>query len=312
MALMTLIEYAKGAGADRPYIETFASASDIYAALPFEGMGGRAVWEGYRETSLPGVAFRGINEPGTNGYGTQEAYQEPTYILDHDIDVDEAIVRRSGMERLTREQMKGVKAAGKLWMDTFIAGNNQSNPREFDGIQVRCDKMSHRKIAAGSTSGGDALSLYVLDQAIERVAEPNAILMSHNLLPRVAQAARDTSISGFVTQTFDQIGQPKFSYAGIPIYFGYRRSRHGVVLPFTEANPGGGSAVGTSIYVLQLGSTGLHGIELAPLQTDDVGLIKTGDMRKYRRHISWDTGIVDDDDYCMVRIWGVKDAAWTK
>lgn len=314
MGLMTLVEYSKGMEAgdpNRAYVETFARAADIYDALPFEGLGGKPVFEGYRETSLPTVSFRGINEAGTNGYGTQEPFSEPTYILDHDIDVDEAIIRRSGMERRAREEVKGVKAAGKLWMDTFIAGSNSTNPREFDGIQVRCDKYSHRKLAAGSTSGGDALSLYVLDQAIQRVEEPNAILMSHNLLPRVIQAARSTSVSGFVMQTWDQVGTPKLSYAGIPIYFGYKRSRHGVILPFSEAAPGGGSSVCTSIYVLQLGGNGLHGIELAPLQPQDVGLITSTSPRIYRTHLTWDTGIVDEADYCMCRVWGVKDAAFT-
>jgi hypothetical protein len=282
MAMMTLLEYAKGMEAgslNRAYVDNFRQSSDIFDALPFEGLGGKPTYTGVRETGLPTVAFRGINEPGTNGYGTQEEFQEQTYILDHDIDVDEAIIRRAGADRRNREESKGLTAAGKLWTDTFLYGDHASDPREFDGIQARCDRLSHRKLAAGSTSGGDALSLYKLDQAIERV-----------------------------TNSF---GIQRYTYAGIPIYFGYKRDRHGTILPYTEANPGGGSAASTSIYILSLGEMGLHGIELSPLTVEDVGLLKTESPRIYRSHVNWDTGIVDVSDYSMVRLWGIKDAAWT-
>jgi hypothetical protein len=314
MAMMTLLEYAKGMDAgslNRAYVDNFRQSSDIFDALPFEGLGGKPTYTGVRETGLPTVAFRGINEPGTNGYGTQEEFQEQTYILDHDIDVDEAIIRRAGADRRNREESKGLTAAGKLWTDTFLYGDHASDPREFDGIQARCDRLSHRKLAAGSTSGGDALSLYKLDQAIERVTNPNAILMSHSMFPRLMQAMRNPSISGYIVQQPDQFGIQRYTYAGIPIYFGYKRDRHGTILPYTEANPGGGSAASTSIYILSLGEMGLHGIELSPLTVEDVGLLKTESPRIYRSHVNWDTGIVDVSDYSMVRLWGIKDAAWT-
>jgi hypothetical protein len=312
MAQMTLVEYAKSSepGAQRAYIENFASAADIYGAIPFEGLGGKSVYVGARETGLPNVDFRGINEPGTNGYGTQEEFTEQTYILDHDIDVDEAIVRRMGEDRRAREETKGLKAAGRLWLDTFISGDHATNPREFDGIQVRCEKYSNRKIANGSTSGGDVLSLYNLDRTIEAVTDPNAILMSHAMIPRLIQATRNPSVSGNINMMPDDLGRPRYSYGGIPIYFGYKRDRHGVILPFTEANPGGGSAVGTSIYVLNLGPMGLHGIQLKELSVEDVGLLKTESPRIYRSHVGWDTGIVDTSEYCMARLWGIKDGAW--
>ncbi|MDB5937593.1 MAG: hypothetical protein JWQ01_4937, partial [Massilia sp.] len=61
---LTLVEYAKGLDPSdkaRPFIEMFAESTDIYQALPFEGLNG-PVFEGYRTAQLPSPAFRAINE----------------------------------------------------------------------------------------------------------------------------------------------------------------------------------------------------------------------------------------------------------
>lgn len=311
MTVMTLPEYAKTKDKEdvsRPIIEMFSAAADIYQALPFETLGG-PVFEGYRQAQLPTVAFRGINESGTSGLGRVEPFQEPTFVLDHDIDIDDAIIRRNGMNRRTQEQQMAVAALGKLWLDTFIFGDNTSDPREFNGLQKRAESFS-RKIAAGSTSGGDALSLAKLDEAINNVNGANAILVGKALMPRFIAAARNTSISGFVIQSWDQVGAPKMTYNGIRIYFGYEKDDHGFILPFTEANPGGGSAVGTSIYVMALGAGKLRGIMLQDLKAEDVGRVLTGDKPFYRTHVSWDVGLVDEHKYCFTRLWGIKDAAF--
>ncbi|MCC7047199.1 MAG: hypothetical protein IT562_10840 [Alphaproteobacteria bacterium] len=311
MPVFTLPEYAKTkekTDFSRPVIEMFGKSADIYEALPFETLGA-AVFEGYRQAALPTVAFRGINEESSNGNGRVAPFQEATFVVDHDIDVDDAIIRRNGMQRRSSEEQMAVAALGKLWLDTFVFGDNTSDPREFNGLQKRAESFS-RKIAAGSTSGGDALSLAKLDEAINNVNGPNAILVGKGLMPRFIAAARNTSISGFVIQSWDQVGQPKMTYNGIRLYFGYEKDDHGFILPFTEANPGGGSAVGTSIYVMSLGEGKLRGIMLKDLMAEDVGRVLTGTKPIYRTHVSWDVGLVDEHKYCFTRLWGIKDAAF--
>ena len=313
MPIMTLVEYAKGAPAGQaniPYIEMFARSSDVSEVLPIDGING-PVYEGTKSAALPSVAFRGINENSTSGLGRVETYQEATYVVDHDIDVDDAIIRRNGMERRTREEALAMTALGRLFLDTFIKGDNTTNPREFSGLQKRCDQYSNRKLAAGSTSGGDALSLTKLDEAIARVNAGTSrkyIIAPRAMLPRFIGAARNTSISGFVTQTWDDVGKPKLTYAGIPILFGYEPDKHSTFMPFTEACPGGG-ATGSSIYVVALGGDRVRGIQLKEMGAEDVGRVLTGSKPVYRTHISWDVGIVDEHDYGVCRLWGVKDAA---
>lgn len=313
MGMMTLVEYAKGQepGPVRAMVEQFAASSDIFEALPFEGLSpGSASYDGLREASLPsGLAFRGINEASSSGTGKLAPFSEKSYILDHDIDIDRAIVDRHGPERMAQHVQMGVKAAGKLWTDTFVDGSNATDARVFDGIKVRCDRFSNRKIANSASSGGAALSLYKLDTAIANTKDPTHILASWNLMPRFIAAARNTSLSGFVIQTWDGVGTPKMTYAGIPILWGYRKDLHGVILPFSEVGSGGGSAVTTSIYVLGCGEMGLRGIQLKPLTPSAPELLEN--KITYRGHISWDVGIVDEHQYCMTRLTSITDAAFT-
>src|SRR3990167_3775096 len=185
MPVMTLPEYAKTKDqkdVSRPIIEMFAASADIYGALPFETLPG-PVYEGFRQAATPPVSFRGINEASPSGLGRVEPFQEATFVVDHDIDVDDAIIRRNGMARRSQEETLAMAALGKMWLDTFIFGDNSTEPREFDGLQKRAEKYS-RKTAAGATSGGDALSLAILDTVINNVNGPNAILVGKAMMPR--------------------------------------------------------------------------------------------------------------------------------
>lgn len=312
MGDLTLVEYAKGLphSAERAMVEGFAASSDIFEAMPFEGLAeGAPTYEGLREAELPsGLAFRGINEGSTKGVGKFAPFNEASYIFDHDIDVDDAIVRRYGERRLSQHNQLGAKAAGKLWTDTFFAGNNATNPKEFEGIQRRASRFSNRILHNSATSGGAALSLYNLDRAIANTWEPTHIIASWNLMPRFIQAARNQAISGFVIQSWDEVGKPKMSYNSIPILFGYRKDKHGVILPFSEVASGGGSAVTTSMYVVSFREGGLRGIQLKALGVTGPKLLD--DQITHRTHLSWDVGLVDEHEYCMTRLTSITDAAF--
>lgn len=310
--IITLVEYAKGmpAGMSRALVEQFAKESDIFTALPFEGlMEGAPTYEGLREMVLPsGIAFRAINGAATSSAGKLETFSESTYVLDHDIPVDAAIVRRYGKERLDKHTSMGITATGKLWTDTFFTGNNSTNPMEFDGIARRAARYSNRTIHNSAASGGAALSLYNLDRAIANTKNPTHIIASWNLMPRFIQAARTTSIAGFVIQSWDDVGKPKMTYNSIPILWGYAKDKHGVILPFDQVASGGGSAVTTSIYVVSFGEMGLRGIQLKPLSFE--GPYLKEDKITWNTHISWDVGLVDEHEYCMTKLTSITDAAF--
>src|ERR1700693_1121753 len=137
--LITIAEYAKSFAKEdirRPIIEMFARSSDIFDVLPFEGLRG-SVFQYYRQAVLPTVNFRAINEGSTSGHGTITPLQENTSVIDHDIDVDRAIVDRHGTERRNYEEQMGLTAFGQLFSTKVTKGDQTSQPREFNGLQVR-------------------------------------------------------------------------------------------------------------------------------------------------------------------------------
>jgi hypothetical protein len=313
---MTLVEYGKGlekTNPVKPVIEVFARESDIFGALPIVGFSG-AAYEFYRQSTKPdNLAFRGLNESPTSGRGVITPFQEPSYPLDHHMDVDRAIVERMGEARRGVEDVLSISAAARMWADAFIAGDHATEPREFDGLKARVTKYgatteTNTRLFHNSTaSGGAALSLAKLDILLNSVRNVTHLIMPRQFKPRLTAAARSTTVAGFVMQTWDEVGKQKFSYAGIPILFGYEREPDSEFLDFDEVGNGGGSAVTTSIYAVSFSETGLHGIQINPMSVVDKGLLEDGVTM--RRHLSWDTGIVDEEPFCLGRLTSITDAA---
>jgi hypothetical protein len=236
--LMTITEYAKSFAIEdirRPPIEMFAKSTDLFDALPFEGLKG-SVFQYYRQAVLPTPQFRAINESSSSGHGVITPLQENTCIIDHDIDVDRAIVDRHGTERRNYEEMMGLTGFGQLWATTIIKGDQSTNPRVFNGLQVRAGKYS-RTTHNSAASGGAALSLLKLDQAIAQVNKPTHIIVPYLSKALWIQAARTTTLSGFVMQTWDGVGEPKVSYAGCRCCSAIRRTITPTCSTSTKSRP---------------------------------------------------------------------------
>lgn len=311
MALMTLPEYAKGmekSNAAKPYIEVFSQSSDIARALPVETFSG-AAYEYYRQGTLPtGMAFRAINESPGSGNGKIDPYQEASFPIDWNLDVDKSILLRHGMERRAREEAMAVARGGRVWANAFLNGDHSTEPREPNGIKKRCAlHSSDRVLANASGSGGAALSLTKLDQVINMVRRPTHIIVPRLSMPLWIGAARDTDLSGFVIQTWDGVGMPKMSYAGLPFLWGYDREPEGEFMDFDEVASGGGGAVTASLYVVSFGDEGIKGIQLKPMEITDKGLLE--DNVTYRTSLSWDFGFVDEHPYCVARLTSWTNAA---
>lgn len=305
-ANMTISEYAKSMANEdirKPPIETFAASTDLFDDLPFEGLRG-SVFVYYRQAVLATPQFRAINEASSTGHGVITPLQENTAIIDHNIDIDGAIIKRHGPERRSYEETMGMTAFGQLWATTVIKGDQSTNSRVFNGLQVRANKYS-RDIHNSASAGGAALSLANLDKAINAVNRPTHIIAPYLSRPLWIQLARTTTLSGFVMQDFDVsdnkgVGGLKASYAGLKFLWGYPKDLHPYMLDFNEVASGGGSAVTASAYVVSLGDQRLRGLQLSPLEVRDIGLLQDGIT--WRTHLNWDTGIVDEHPYCMARL----------
>ena len=317
--VMTLTEYLKGQDMDAaaaPLVEMFAKSSDVMEAIPFEGLTG-PVYEGFRQAGLPqSMGFRAVNEGSTSGAGILTPYQEAAYIIDHDIPVDRAIVDAGGERRRAIEEMNGMARLGELWVQTFLKGDNTLNPRVFTGLQKRAgiygrtwdNSAGANNLGGTGVSGGAPLSFAQLDWAIQNTRNPTHIVCPWALRSRWIQAARTQTLSGYVVQTFDEIGKPKVSYAGLPILFGYPKDLHPAILPFTEVAPQGGGAVTSSIYPINFGEQGVKGIQRSPMKIANVGLLQ--DQITYLTHVSWTTGLVAAHDFCFTRLAGITNSAF--
>jgi len=305
---LTLVEAAKLYAGDplrSAIIELYARNSDILRILPFDDIEGNAMRYN-REQTLPGVAFRGVNEAYTESTGVLNPITEPLVIAGGDLDVDKFIIDTMGAkQRSTHEAMK-VKALALYWTETFIKGDSSSDPRMFDGIQIRC--TGNQIIANGSTSGGDALSLAKLDEVIDAVQDPMYLIMNKTMRRRLSQAARTTSVGGYITYELDAFGRRVTKYNDLEILIADEDNEGNQILPFTEA-AASGTAQCTSIYCISVGDGMLKGIQNGAMSVRDLGELQTKPCLRTR--VEWYNGIAVYHGKSVARLRYIKDGAVT-
>lgn len=321
MAAMTYIEYAKGVvdPVQRAIIELWPENVDFFGAIPFVNAPG-GVYRYQQEGALAdNVAFRAINQAPTSGYGLLNDMVEQVYPLAGNLDVDRALVRRHGEGAKSIRFNMELKQKAKVWADTFMFGDNATEPREFTGLKTRLravggstdgSNYKSRILANSASSGGGALSLSQLDRAIDLVEKPNAIIMPKALKGRFPAAQRDTSIGGYIEVKPQEFGEEQVRYRGIPIYTGYGITNFGEFLPFNETGVGGGSAVTSSIYVVRFSEDGVAGLETAPMEVTDMGLLEDGVTM--RVNIEHDVGMAVFDPFSAIRLSSITNAAIVK
>ncbi len=303
---LTLVEAAKLETGDvvrQAIIELYAGSSSILATLPFEGIAGNAL-KYNREDSLPGVGFRGVNEAYTPSTGVLNPLTEALVIAGGDLDVDKFIIDTMGAnQRGTHEAMK-VRALALAWTKKFIKGDNQADPREFDGLQIRV--TGNQKIAAGTTASGTALPLSKLDEAIDQTLNPTHLIMNKAMARRLTQAARTYTVGGFITYSVDAFGRRVTEYNGLPILTVDLDNTSTAILPFTEAATSG-SSLTTSIYVVSMGDGSLVGLQNGGIDVRDMGELQTAPV--FRTRVEWYNGVAIFNGRAVTRLWSIADAA---
>jgi hypothetical protein len=315
--LITLPEYAKSQQDPvvRGMVETFARQTDFMEVMPFKSAAqGKYAYD--REAALPGIAFRAINEEPEVSHGVINELVEQCYPMSGLLQYDRIKMKRYGEGRRARELEMQMKAASAEWANTFIDGDNRSDPREFSGMKARLAGISttpdsavkeNRVIVNNNSSGGGPLSLKALDIAIELVPGANAILMNRRLRTLFTQAERDIDLTGHVIQTQNEGGRPVTRYAGIPIFIGYEPDFHDDLFPFTEVGNGGGSAVTSSIYVVRFGDGYVCGLQTSGMEVIDVGHTDRGVF--HRDLVEWDSGMCIEHPYAAMRLSSITNAA---
>jgi len=307
---LTLIESAKLAlGRDETLkatvMELYAKSSDLMQYLPFENIaGGSLVFN--REQTLPSAGFRALNEAYAEGTGTVDRVTEVLAIAGGDLDVDVMLIKTGNADqRGTQEAMK-IKALSLAMTKTMIKGDVETTPKEFDGLQVRC--VGDQLVSAGSSVGGDALSLVKLDELIDAVEEPTHLLMNKTMRRRLSAAARLYTVGGYITYDLDAFGRRVTKYNDLPILVADKDNNYDDIMPFTEACASG-SSVGTSIYCLSFAENGVVGLQNGDMDVRDMGEID--DKPVFRTRIEWYISLAILRARAAARLRYIKDAAVT-
>ena len=169
-----------------------AEADEAHAALDAQFAERRTLLT--REKQLPNVAFRGVNEAYVASEGKHERISEPLVICGGDIDVDKFIVQTQGAGIRASHASLKIKAIAHQFALKFIKGDQSTDPREFNGLQIRC--TGSQLVSNGSTSGGDPLSLAKLDELIDLPDEPGHQALCDAEQAWIVEAIRnDTDLS---------------------------------------------------------------------------------------------------------------------
>jgi len=303
---LTLIEAAKLERGDeyrRGIIELYSGSSSILASLPFQNIQGNAL-KYNREANYPGVGFRGVNEAYTASTGVLNPITEVLVITGGELDVDKFIIDTMGASQRSVQEAMKVRALALAWTNSFINGNNATDPRGFDGLEIRV--TGDQVIDAGSTANGAALSLAKLDQAIDQTLNPTHIIMNKAMARKFAAAGRTTAVSGYVQWEPNEMGQRIMMYNGLPILTVDLDNNGNQILGFDEA-AASGTATATSIYVVNMGADGLTGLQNGGIDVRDLGELQTAPVMRTR--VEWYTGLACFNGRAVTRLRYIGDLA---
>ncbi|MBS3648855.1 hypothetical protein KEU06_09575 [Pseudaminobacter sp. 19-2017] len=305
---VTLLEASKLVSGDvkrQAIIEMFPRNSDLLAAMPFINVsGGAYVYN--REGKLPGVAFRGFNEGYTESTGVINPESEILRIAGGELDVDTAIIKTRGSGvRSSQEAMK-VKAKALYLADKLINGDSEADPREFDGLRKRiAGAQLFQPTMAQNASG--ALSLEVLDAAIDAVDSPTHLVMSKALRRKLTKAARENK-GGEITYTTDSFGRQVTQYNDLPILMPDVNDLGQRIIDFNETGVDAAPST-TSLYVVSLGEDKIVGLQNGIMEVRDLGELQSKPC--YRTRVEWLVGLAVLHGRAAARIASITNADFT-
>ena len=307
MAAITLMEYAKTVGLNTKrgtIIELFAKSNDILNAMIFENIQGSGV-DYDQEATLPGVAFRGINEEYTASAGVINPMHDPLKIAGGTLDVDRALIKMFGEGVRGKHEAMKVKALSLKTAKSVIKGDSQSDPREFDGLQRRLANDQKIAVTTNDTDSVGALTLAKLAEAIDQTEEPTHLIMNKKLRRLLTQAQRTSSIGGQVEYDQDDWGRQVVKYAGLPILDAGKDNTDSDIIPLTETAGDAGSDA-TSLYVVSFMPGKLEGIQNGVMEVEDLGKTDSGTI--WRTLVEWLVGMALYHPRAATRLWNISTA----
>lgn len=295
----------------RGVIETFVQASPVLDRIPLMSIEGNA-YAYNKEATLPGVAFRSVNEAYTESTGTFVQASESLVILGGDADVDRFIVQTRGNlndQRAAQTAMK-VKAASYKFQDTFFNGDVAVDPKGFDGLKKR---LTGAQVLDAGTNGApivgnggtDTYAFFdQLDALFAQVSGgPDAAYANSAIIAKILSAGR--RIGGAEVLRDDIGGKRGVTWNGVPILDAGKTAAGVDVITRTETQ--GTSNISSSIYAVKFGQDegdqAVTGLTNGGVQAYDLGELDS--KPAYRTRIEFYCGLATFGGQAAARLRGV-------
>ncbi|SDC87108.1 hypothetical protein SAMN05428987_3117 [Paenibacillus sp. CF095] len=304
---LTLMESAKLSQdtLQQGVIATFVQNAPVLQYLPFMDIQGNA-YAYNREASLPGVAFRGVNEGYVESTGAVNQLTESLSIMGGDADVDKFIQRtRSNIndQRAIQTALK-TKAAAFKFQDTFFNGDVATDSKSFDGLKKRLTGSQVINAATNGLNIGDEGNYDLFIEALETLlyqtrGRADALYMDSRTKIRLSTIARKL---GFHENSVDAFGKPVIAFNGVPIFDAGDNAVGGKVIGHNETT--GTATNTTSIYAVKFGADEYtSGLTNGGVQVTDLGEVH--DKPVLRTRIEFYTGMALFDGKSAARLSGI-------
>ncbi len=212
-----------------------------------------------------------------------------------------------------------LKGAAYVLNDTFVNGDQGSDPNQFQGInKLVADMPAAQTVGASlidlTAAYSDSLaeSFFIrLDAAFDECEDgiPDFGLLNKQYGQKMLSLARQYKMKGndfdwtdyeapsgtLTTHGAPDRSRPKFKYRGVPFYdIGFKADQTTQIMTnvYTE---GGSTANGSRIFLCKKGDMDLEGIQGQPLDIIDIGMLPDKHNKRWR--LVWTPGLA---------VWGLK------
>lgn len=256
MSAVTLIEQAKAETNPQAanILNLFAMEYIINAMIPYVGITGFDYpWTIFDQ--LPTVAPRDFNADFTSDFGTSSTYRVPWKNYGGKLEVDKALKLGNPAAAVTQEMLQ-LAAIAKKWAQHAVEGTGGVNLLGLN--QYLANFWTGQVIDAGTTIGGDALTLAMLDDMLALVDNPSAIFVTEKVMQRITVLARTATVHN-INFVVDQFGEQVQAYNKVPIYKMKDGETGTDILSTTEIDGAANASTTSSVYCIRFGEDGFHG-----------------------------------------------------
>lgn len=295
----TLAEYKKQTQDEfrAAVIQTYIDNSPFLDRLTFQNIIGGSVTFNREQTLPTGTGFRDVNNEYTPSNGVVEQVTESLKIAGGRTNVDRALEKMYGPERMATDVQMQVKALARTLNEALFKGDGTGG--SFTGLETRIQASEQ------VDNGTAALSLAaVRDAILELEGENAAMFMSKKMYSYFWKAYNDGNIQSEIQFQPNQFGLPVATFGGVPLIQAGKDTTGSEILPFEE----GVGTNETSIYAVSFDSAdGVVGIQNSPLETiplSEISVLQAVD-------IEWLMNFMIQAPKSAIRIKGITDGAIT-